>query len=655
MVAGQKEPSNNNSLTDQSQPTNHGHAKAGFLMLTLGSVGVVYGDIGTSPLYAFREALKATSAGGTTSDEIIGVVSLALWALILIVSIKYVFILMFADNKGEGGVLALQALAAKALGRSSMFLLVLGVIGAALFYGDAIITPAISVLSALEGMKTIPALEPLISLNVILILSAIIMVALFAVQFKGTAKGAVFFGPICLVWFLSMGALGVLHLSDNWSVLNAINPYWAGKFLASHGLIGFIVLGAVFLTVTGAEALYADMGHFGRSPIQTAWYAVVFPCLALNYLGQGAFALHHLELANAAGKPLEDLNWFFLMCPEVLRPALVILATMATVIASQAVITGAYSLTQQAIQLGMLPRMQILRTSETQAGQIYLPGVNRLLLVGVLALIVLFQTSANLAHAYGIAVTGTMLVTTCLLLIVQLKVWKWPVWQAALVCGPLFLIEGAFLTANILKIPNGGWFPLVLGAMLFIIMVTWVSGSKIIAEKTSRDALPIKDLLRSLDAHPPKRVPGTAIFLTSNPHFAPVALLHNLKHNHVLHDNIVILSVQTANTPRVNDEQRLEIEDINSDVKQLIINYGFMESPNIPKALSLGRKKGLKFDIMSTSFFLGHRTIIASANVGMPLWQDQLYIYLARNATNATDFFHLPSGRVVELGTQVVV
>jgi KUP system potassium uptake protein len=638
-----------------SQGHSDNHKKTGFFMLALGSVGVVYGDIGTSPLYAFREALKAASAGGTTSDEIIGVVSLALWALILIVTIKYVFILMFADNKGEGGVLALQAMAMKAIGRTSPFVFVLGIIGAALFYGDAIITPAISVLSAVEGMKTIPSIEPFITLNFILVVSTLIMVGLFAVQFRGTAKVAAFFGPICCIWFLAMGFLGVMHLSDDLRVLNAINPYWAGKFLATHGLVGFLVLGAVFLTVTGAEALYADMGHFGRKPIQAAWVVIVFPCLALNYLGQGGFALSQLELATAAGKPLEDMNWFFLMCPEGLRPALVILATLATVIASQAVITGAFSLTQQAIQLGLLPRMQIRRTSETQAGQIYLPNINALLLIGVLALIVLFQTSANLAHAYGIAVTGTMIVTTFLLVVVQRKVWKWQWWQSAVLTTPLLIIESAFLGANILKIPNGGWFPLVLGSMLFIIMLTWVQGSRILTEKTRRDSIPLKDLLKTLMAHPPHRVPGTAIFLTSDPYFAPVALMHNLKHNKVLHEKIAILTVATAETPRVNDRDRIEIDEVTPDVKRVTVTYGFMESPNIPKALTVCRKQGLKFDIMSTSFFLGHRTIVASATSGMPLWQDRLYIFLSKNATNATDFFHIPSGRVVELGTQVVV
>ncbi|GIU66381.1 potassium transporter Kup [Candidatus Phycosocius spiralis] len=629
--------------------------KSSFLLLTLGSVGVVYGDIGTSPLYAFREALKGAAPDGITAPEILGVVSLALWALILVVTIKYVFILMFADNKGEGGVLALQALAQKALGRSSPTIFVLGVIGAALFYGDAVITPAISVLSAVEGLKTIPSLEQSVNLSTILLISAAIMVSLFAVQFKGTASVAAWFGPICALWFVSMAVLGIMHLSDDPRAMLALNPYWGLKFLSNHGLIGFMVLGAVFLTVTGAEALYADMGHFGRKPIQTAWIFLVLPCLALNYLGQGAFALSAMVEANAQGKILEDMNFFFLMCPESLRPALVILATIATVIASQAVITGAFSLTQQAIQLGLLPRMQILRTSETQSGQIFLPSINMLLLLGVLTLIILFQTSSNLAHAYGIAVTGTMIVTSCLLYIVMRRVWKWRQIPCLAIMTPLFLVELSFLSANLLKIPNGGWFPLVMGGGLFIVMWTWTVGTRILTEKTRRDSIPLRDLLKTLMAHPPHRVAGTAIFLTSDPALAPVALMHNLKHNKVLHEKIAILTVRTAETPRVPDSERVEIEDIGDDVRVVTITYGFMESPNIPKALTMCRKQGLKFDIMATSFFLGHRTIVASSTSGMPLWQDHLYIFLSKNATNATDFFHIPSGRVVELGTQVVV
>jgi KUP system potassium uptake protein len=636
-------------------PGQHGHAKAGFLALTLGSVGVVYGDIGTSPLYAFREAIKAASQDGVTQPEILGVVSLALWTLMLIVTIKYVLISLLADNKGEGGVLALQALVIRAMGRSLPLVIVLGLIGAALFYGDAIITPAISVLSALEGLRTIEAIEPLVTDRVILIISIAIICALFAIQFRGTEHVARWFGPICFAWFCAMAATGLLHIGDNLYALQALNPYWGVKFLAEHGMAGFIVLGAVFLTVTGAEALYADMGHFGRRPIQVAWVAFVFPCLALNYLGQCAFALDALEAANAAGQPLGDQNWFFLMCPEPLRPALVILAMLATVIASQAVITGAFSLTQQAVQLGFLPRMRIRRTSETQAGQIYMPGVNGLLLIGVLTLIVMFQSSANLAHAYGLAVTGTMMVTTILLYLVMRWHWKWDVFRSVLVIVPLAALELAFLTANVLKIPDGGWVPLVMGASIVIIMWTWIRGSQILTEKVRRDSIPLKTLLDNLAAHPPHRVAGNAIFLTSDPDVAPVALMHNLKHNKVLHETIAVLTVKTAETPRVPEDQRLIIEPIRDGVTKIVVNYGFMETPNIPKALTKCRKQGLKFDIMSTSFFLGHRTIVASANSGMPLWQDKIYIFLSRNATNATDFYHIPSGRVVELGTQVVV
>jgi KUP system potassium uptake protein len=636
-------------------PSEHGQGHAGFFALTLGSIGVVYGDIGTSPLYAFREAVKAAGADGTTVPEVLGVVSLSLWALILIVTVKYVAIALFADNKGEGGVLALQALVTRAMGRSTPMIFVLGLIGAALFYGDAIITPAISVLSAVEGIKTIPALEPLVTPNLVIGISVVIIVGLFLIQFRGTASVAAWFGPVCAVWFVSMAVLGIMHLADDWRTLQAINPYWGIKFLMEHGVAGFLVLGAVFLTVTGAEALYADIGHFGRKPVQFAWIVFVFPCLALNYLGQGAFALHHLELAAAEGRVLEDMNWFFLMCPEILRPWLVVLAAMATIIASQAVITGAFSLTQQAIQLGYLPRMRILRTSESQAGQIYLPGMNMMLLVGVLVLIVMFQSSSNLAHAYGLAVTGTMMVTSLLLFSVMRKLWKWSLPRTILVLSPLVVLEFAFLSANVLKIPNGGWMPLLLGGVIVILMWTWTRGSAILSAKVHRDSIPLETLLDNLAAHPPMRAPGNAIFLTSEPDVAPMALMHNLKHNKVLHQNIVILTVKTSEMPRVPNSERLTIEPIRDGVTRILVHYGFMETPNIPKALTQSRKLGLKLDIMSTSFFLGHRTIVASANSGMPLWQDKIYIFLSRNATNATDFYHLPSGRVVELGTQVVV
>ena len=629
--------------------------KAGFWGLTLGSVGVVFGDIGTSPLYAFKSAMEEALHDGASRPGVLGVVSMALWALILVVTVKYVLFLMRADNRGEGGVLSLMALAQTALGRRTTLIFGLGVIGAALFYGDAIITPAISVLSAMEGMKTVPQLHHLVTQSTVMLASGAVLIVLFMAQARGTAKVATLFGPIMVVWFLCIGALGVIHIFDEPRVLFALSPHYAVVFLIHHGLTGFLVLGSVFLTVTGAEALYADMGHFGRWPIQSAWLFFALPCLALNYLGQGAFCLNAFETATAHGHQLVNQDWFFLMIPPVMRAPMLVLAAAATVIASQAVITGAYSLTQQAIQLGLLPRMTITRTSETQAGQIFLPQINTMLLVGVLVLVVLFQTSDNLAHAYGLAVTGTMVVTTSLSFIVVRYLWKWRLWQAIAFVTPFMLLDVTFLAANALKIVSGGWAPLLIGASLFTVMATWVRGVQILTEKSRRDSVSLAELTDILKARAPHRVPGAAIFLTSDPDMAPVALMHNLKHNKVLHEKNVILTVRTTETPRVDDMDRLEIQPINDDFKKLVVHYGFMESPNLPKALALCRKQGLKFDIMATSFFLGRRSVVPSAHSGMPLWQDKLFIYLMKNAANPTEFFKIPPGRVVELGAQVTV
>jgi KUP system potassium uptake protein len=623
----------------------HGHGKAGFFMLALGSVGVVFGDIGTSPFYAMREALHHAKGSGNHEIAVLGVVSLVLWAMFLIVTLKYVVFLMRADNKGEGGTLALMSLAQKAVGRRSGWIFLCGVMGAAFFYGDGIITPAISVLGAIEGLKIAPGVGELFS-PYILPISAVILIGLFLVQSKGTHKIAVWFGPITSIWFLTLAALGLYHIADDPRIWLAFNPYYGVRFLLENGLVAFVILGSIFLAVTGAEALYADMGHFGKNPIRAAWFVLVFPCLALNYLGQGAFVL---------ATPAAKADPFWMMVPQIAFWPVMILATAAAVIASQAVITGAFSMTQQAVQLGLIPRMEIKRTSETQAGQIYVPQVNTFLLIGVLILLFTFKTSSNLTSAYGIAITGAMFMDTLLAVPVVTRLWRWNVFQAGLLLLPIAMLDIVFLGSQALKIPHGAWMPLVLGGVIVVMMWTWQEGSRILTEKVRRDAIPLKELLTTLMARPPHRVPGTAIFLTSDPHFAPVALMHNLKHNKVLHEKIAILTVQTAETPRVEDRDRIEVEEITPDVKQVTIRYGFMESPNIPKALSAGRKQGLKFDIMSTSFFLGHRTIVASATSGMPLWQDQLYIFLSKNATNATDFFHIPSGRVVELGTQVVV
>jgi KUP system potassium uptake protein len=630
---------------ESSHADGGGHRTGSFWTLALASVGVVYGDIGTSPLYALRESLLHVAHDGVVErHEVIGIVSLIFWALIVIVTLKYVLLLLRLNNKGEGGTVALMALAQRAFGRRTPWIILLGMIGAALFYGDALITPAISVLSAVEGLRAVPGLEGRID-PFILPISMAILVALFAVQSRGTGRVGSWFGPITLVWFIVLGALGVWHIQEDLGVLEALSPLPAIVFLFNHGALGFIVLGSVFLAVTGAEALYADMGHFGRKPVQTTWMLLVLPCLALNYFGQAAMVLQRPETLQ---------NLFFETAPELFRLPLVILATAATIIASQAVITGAFSLTQQAIQLGFLPRLEIQRTSETQAGQIYMPQINWIVLAGVLVLTLGFGSSSRLAHAYGIAVTGEMVVTTLLAFIAIWKLWKQPMWIAALLCTPLLLIEGVFLASNMTKVWSGGFVPLVLALGLVLIMWTWLRGTRLLSEVVRRDEQ-LSKLFETLAHHPPHRVRGAAIFLTGDPDTAPAALMHNLKHNQVLHEQIIILTVKTLPTPRAPEGERITIEDYLPDVKRVTLKFGFMETPNVVKALTEARKHGLKFDIMKTSFFLSRRTIVPSEKSGMPMWQDHLFIFLARNATNATDFFHIPSGRAVELGNQVMV
>ncbi|MBP9230222.1 MAG: potassium transporter Kup [Phenylobacterium sp.] len=630
---------------EAAEESPHAPHTESFRALALGAIGVVFGDIGTSPLYAMREALHHTRDTVSNEIAVLGVVSLVTWALILIVTIKYVVFLMRADNKGEGGTLALMALAQRSLGRRSTAVFFLGVIGAALFYGDGIITPAVSVLSAIEGLKDAPGIGHRMGPFVVPI-SAGILVALFMVQAKGTTSIAKFFGPITALWFLVLAGLGVYHIIEDPSIFRALLPHYGVIFLVDNGLLGFIILGSVFLAVTGAEALYADMGHFGKGPIQAAWVVLVLPALLLNYLGQGALVLSHPEARS---------NPFFEMVPEVIYWPVLLLATAATVIASQAVITGAFSMTQQAVQLGLFPRIDIRRTSETQAGQIYVPQVNTILMIGVLVLLFTFRNSSNLAAAYGIAVTGAMFVDTLLFFVIIKHMWKRPTWQAGAAAVGFGLLDVTFISSNLLKIPQGAWLPLVLGLALVVIMWTWTRGAQILTDKTRRDSVPLLELSEILKARAPHRAHGTAIFLTSDPDMAPVALMHNLKHNKVLHEKNIILTVHTAETPRVKEDNRVTIEPINDDFKKVTINYGFMESPNLPKALGLCRKLGLKFDIMATSFFLGRRSVVASAQSGMPLWQDKLFIFLMRNAANPTDFYKIPPGRVVELGTQVTV
>ena len=626
------------SVTDSAS-----HDKSNLWALALGSVGVVYGDIGTSPLYAFRVAVvAAVESGPVRRDIVLGVLSLILWALIVVVAIKYVLLLLRADNNGEGGTLSLTALATRAFGRRTALVFLLGVVGASMFLGDAVITPAISVLSAVEGLTLVtPAFE-----HSVVPLTIAILLGLFAGQSRGTARVASFFAPVMVIWFVAIAAAGLLHIHDDPGVLAAVNPLYAVAFLYGHGHIGLVTLGLVFLVVTGAEALYADLGHFGRRSIQTAWFGLVLPALLLNYFGQGAKVL---------ADPAAIENPFYKLVPDTLLLPMVVLATAATVIASQAVITGAYSLVRQAIQLGLLPRLAILHTSASQAGQIYIPRVTGALLVGVLLLVGLFRTSSALASAYGIAVATTMVVDGLLAFIVIWKFWHWPLWRVGLVVAPLVLVDAVFFSANLLKLLEGAWAPILFGASMVLLILTWRRGTNILAQKTRRSEVPLDTLLASLQKHPPHMVPGTAVFLTSQPDFAPTALLHNLKHNKVLHEHNVILTIVTTDTPRVPDDERVKITVRSSRFSLMALKFGYMESPNVPKALAIARKHGWHFDIMSTSFFLSRRALKPAAHSRMPRWQDRLFIGLAKSASDATDFFHIPTGRVVEVGTQVVV
>ncbi|MDO9429384.1 MAG: potassium transporter Kup [Methylobacterium sp.] len=621
--------------------TGRAHAPASLWTLVLGSIGVVYGDIGTSPLYAFREALVSARADGILlREEVLGVASLILWALLLIVTIKYVVILMRMDNNGEGGILSLMALARSALG-GSRIVFMFGLLGASLFYGDAIITPAISVLSAVEGLKLVtPAFEAYV-----LPITIAIIVPLFLIQNRGTGKVATFFGPVMAVWFAAMALAALPHIYATPDVFWAINPYYALHYLLGHGTGALVALGAVFLAVTGAEALFADLGHFGRRPIQIAWLYLVAPCLVLNYFGQAALVL---------AKP-DTMDPFFQLVPEWGLLPMVLLATAATVTASQAVITGAFSLSRQAIQLGLLPRLEIRHTSESHSGQIYLPQINALLMIGVVILAILFRSSAALASAYGIAVTGTMLITASLAFLVLWKTWKWSPWAAGLAILPFAALEFLFLLSNMLKVFEGGYVPLLFAGALIVLMWTWVRGVAILINKTRKTDVPLTELVGMLEKSPPHHVRGTAVFLTSDPYIAPAALLHNLKHNKVLHEKNVVLTVETVDTPRARASDRVRIEPIGPHFSKVVMKFGYMESPNIPRTLTLLKKQGFKFDIMATSFFLSRRSIRPAAHSGMPLWQDRIFITLAKNANDATDFFQIPTGRVVEVGTQVTV
>jgi KUP system potassium uptake protein len=610
--------------------------------LILGSIGVVYGDIGTSPLYALRESLHAASRDGLTPDDVYGVISLLVWTLIIIVTIKYVLLIMRADNRGEGGTLSLVALIQQALNKRPAWLLGIGVIGISLFFGDAIITPAMSVLSAVEGLSLVaPSFAPFV-----VPVTLAIIVGLFLMQNRGTEAVSTFFGPIMVVWFVSMASLGLWHIADDLSVLTALNPAHALGFLWTNGFASFIVLGSVFLAVTGGEALYADMGHFGRKPIRMAWAILVFPALTLSYLGQGALVLSHPDTSH---------NPFFLMAPGWALFPMVLLATAATVIASQAVISGAFSMMHQAVQMGLLPRLEIRHTSETQHGQIYLPKVNMILALGVLVLVMAFGSSSSLASAYGIAVTGDMVITSVLAFVLFYRAWKWPLWAAVVVIAPILIIEMFFLAANGLKVIDGGYVPIIMALTMCGLIWTWVRGTKHVQQKAHETAVSLTNLIKMLGKSHPTVVPGTAVFLTSDPDTAPSALMHNLKHNHVLHQQNFIVTVGVAPTPKVQDADRLVMERLSENFVRMRLVFGYMETPNVPRALIQARKKGEKFDIMTTSFFLNRRTFRSSRNAGLPLWQERVFLSLTKSASDATSFYCLPSNRVVEMGQQLAI
>nr|WP_258044734.1 potassium transporter Kup [Sphingomonas citricola] len=624
--------------------THQPHARDGLLKLALGAIGVVYGDIGTSPLYSMKEVFVGHHPLTVDQLHIFGVVSLMFWSLMSIVTIKYVLMILRADNNGEGGSLALLALiqrrsqSGKRWGTS---LVMLGVLATALFFGDCMITPAISVLSAVEGLATVEQGFD----SFVLPIAVTIIIALFYLQSIGTAKVGRLFGPIMLIYFVVLAVLGLIHIAARPDILWALNPMWAVRFAANDGRLAFLALGSVVLCVTGAEALYADMGHFGRQPISWAWLFCVFPTLMLNYLGQGALLL---STPSAAENP------FFLMAPEQWRLPLVILATMATVIASQAVITGAYSVVQQAVQLGLMPRIRIEHTSASEAGQIYIPSANWALLVMVLLLIFGFGESSNLAAAYGIAVTGTMFISTCMVGVLIYRVWKWPLYLVVAFEAVFLTIDGLYFASNLTKVPDGGWFPLMIASIVFLLLTTWSTGRKLMLERMREAAMPIKIFIDSA-ASSATRVSGTAVFMTSTPEGVPPALLHNLKHNRVLHDRVILLTVRVTNMPYFPEEDRFLHEDLGQGFHRVILRYGFMEEPDVPAHLKGFGGCGAEFRMMETSFFLSRQTLLASERPGMAVWREKLFAWMLRNAESAMEFFRLPTNRVVELGSQIEI
>ncbi|MFA6218240.1 MAG: potassium transporter Kup [Erythrobacter sp.] len=632
---------------DQGEYT-HGQGHGSRTALAIGAIGVVFGDIGTSPLYAFRETFLGEHSLAIDKLHIYGVVSLIFWSMTLIVSIQYVTILMRADNKGQGGTLALVAKLSRHIGatRYGWITVLLGVFATALFYGDSMITPAISVLSAVEGLTVVNSgLQPLV-----IPIALVLLVFLFLIQRRGTAMVGKLFAPIMIVYFLTIAVLGTIHIVQNPYILQALNPMYAVQFFVADRLIAFLALGSVVLAVTGSEALYSDMGHFGRGPMRLSWFGFVMPCLLLNYFGQGAMiaAMDPAETFEAMKSP------FFVMAPEELRLPLVLLATAATFIASQAVISGAFSITHQAIQLGFIPRLSTAHTSASERGQIYIPFINHALLVSVILLVLMFQNSSNLAAAYGIAVTGAMFIDTLLMGVLLFAVWKWRWWLALPVLLLFVFVDGAYFAANLPKVPYGGWFPLVVGLIAFTLLTTWSRGRKLMRDRMSEVALPIEIFAKSAK-NSATRVPGTAIFMASQTAGVPSALLHNIKHNKVLHERVVILTVQIAEVPYVDAEKRCEIHDLGDGFFRAVLHYGFMEETDVPQGLKQMQRCGGDFDMMHTSFFLSRQTLLPSAKPGMPIWRERIFAWMLRNAATAMDFFRLPTNRVVELGSQVEI
>jgi KUP system potassium uptake protein len=630
----------NHNLNDNPKKSSH-------LALTIAALGVVFGDIGTSPLYALKETFSPVHGIPLNEASVLGGLSTVVWALMFVVTLKYVTLVMRADNHGEGGTMALLALVFDSIKDHpnwKPYLMVLGVVGASLFYGDAVLTPAMSVLGALEGLEVVthefkPYVVPV---------AVGVLIGLFALQRTGTSKVGAIFGPITIVWFITLSVSGIYGIAQNPIVLSALNPLHAFHFLTHYGMASFLVLGAVVLVITGAEALYADMGHFGKSPIRTAWFVLVFPSLILNYFGQGAIIL--LDPSNIA-------NPFYHMFPDWALYPVIALATCAAVIASQATIAGTYSLTKQAVQLGFLPRLKVIQTSASEIGQIYLPGVTNLLLLVVIWIVVSFGSTAALASAYGLAVTGDMLVTTTLTFFVIFYGWKLPLWLCIASTSFFLVIDMALFGASLVKVFDGGWLPLLISSILLTLMLTWRRGREVLFKRLSSSSVPLDILLPSLFIAPPLRVPGTAVFLTATPEATPHALLHNLNHNKVLHERVIFLNVEVSNLPWMNKTDSCDVEDLGNNCYRVIIHLGFMNQPDIIQALKACEAKGLSFNIMETSFFLSREKIVpvASLHSGMPMWQERLFATMARNAGTAVDHFNIPTNRVIELGTQVEI